>query len=217
MRHPTHFAFRIVMRTNYGRQQLAGGCIRASCEALPKSHSSSAHELAARFRVPTANQKWLTATANRLILAPDERSLQVDLVRLDRAVPLAGCVGSRKPCTSASAQRAPAQMPEESGPQQHRPAAVCWALSPGSRGPGSFENHKARDTDALAPSWFSSLLALEIPTARWPAEDSGGHSPPHPRDERRKPALGRTPDTRRTGSADRTHDRLGRTDWAGLP
>jgi hypothetical protein len=31
--------------------------------------------------VPTANPKRLTATANRLILAPDERSLQVDLVR----------------------------------------------------------------------------------------------------------------------------------------
>jgi hypothetical protein len=27
-----------------------------------------------------------------MILAPDERSLQVDLVRLDRTVPVAGCV-----------------------------------------------------------------------------------------------------------------------------
>ena len=36
--------------------------------------------------VPTANPKRLTATANRLILAPDERSVQVDLVRLDRTV-----------------------------------------------------------------------------------------------------------------------------------
>ena len=32
--------------------------------------------------VPTANPKRLTATANRLILAPDERSLQIDLLRL---------------------------------------------------------------------------------------------------------------------------------------
>jgi len=44
--------------------------------------------------VPTANSKRLTATANRLILAADERSLQVDLVRLDWSVPAAGCVGS---------------------------------------------------------------------------------------------------------------------------
>jgi hypothetical protein len=36
--------------------------------------------------VPTENPKPLTATANRLILAPDERSLQVDLVRLGRTV-----------------------------------------------------------------------------------------------------------------------------------
>jgi len=40
--------------------------------------------------VPTANARRLTATANRLILAPDERSLQLDLVRLDRSVPVAG-------------------------------------------------------------------------------------------------------------------------------
>jgi len=47
--------------------------------------------------VPTTNSKRLTATANRLILAADERSLQVDLVRLDRNIPTAGCVASRDP------------------------------------------------------------------------------------------------------------------------
>ena len=43
MRHPTHFAFRIVMRTNYGRQQLAGSsdfataiaAYRTACECWP--------------------------------------------------------------------------------------------------------------------------------------------------------------------------------------
>src|SRR2546430_17586766 len=65
--------------------------------------------------VPTANPKRLTATANRLILAPDERSLQVDLVRLDRTVPAAGCVGSRGPCPSTSTQRAAAQIPKAVG------------------------------------------------------------------------------------------------------
>jgi hypothetical protein len=43
--------------------------------------------------VPTANPRRLTATANRPILAPNERSLQVDLVRLDRILPVTGCVG----------------------------------------------------------------------------------------------------------------------------
>src|SRR6476661_4516619 len=47
--------------------------------------------------VPTANPKRLTASANRLILAADERSLQVDLVRFDRNIPAAGCVASRDP------------------------------------------------------------------------------------------------------------------------
>jgi hypothetical protein len=41
-------------------------------------------------------------------------------------------------------------------------------------------------------------LALEIATARRSASDTGGHSPPHPRDECRKPTLGRPPATRGT-------------------
>jgi hypothetical protein len=65
--------------------------------------------------VPTANSKRLTATANRLILAADERSLQVDLVRLDRTVSAAGCAGSRDPCPSTSTQRAAAQIPKAVG------------------------------------------------------------------------------------------------------
>jgi hypothetical protein len=33
-------------------------------------------------------------------------------------------------------------------------------------------------------------LALEITTARWPAKDTGGHSPSHSRHKHREPALG---------------------------
>jgi hypothetical protein len=51
--------------------------------------------------------------------------------------------------------------------------------SAGSRGPGCSEDYKAGDADALAPCRLPSLLALEIPTARWPAEDTGGYSLPH--------------------------------------
>jgi hypothetical protein len=65
--------------------------------------------------VPTANLKRLTASANRLILAADERSLQVDLVRFDQNIPAAGCVGSRDPCPSTSTQRASAQIPKAVG------------------------------------------------------------------------------------------------------
>src|SRR6266446_2225819 len=65
--------------------------------------------------VPTANSKRLTATANRSILAADERPLQVDLVRLDRTVPAAGCVGSREPYPSTSTQRVAAQIPKAVG------------------------------------------------------------------------------------------------------
>src|SRR5262249_16585661 len=78
--------------------------------------------------VPTANPKPLTATANRLILAPDGRSLQVDLVRLDRTVQVAGRVGSRDSGPSTPTQRAAAQIPEAIGVRQHRPPSVCGTL-----------------------------------------------------------------------------------------
>src|SRR5438270_5570424 len=60
--------------------------------------------------VSTANPKRLTATANRPILDPDERSLQIDLVRLDRTIPAARCLGSRDPSPSTPTQCAAAQI-----------------------------------------------------------------------------------------------------------
>jgi hypothetical protein len=44
-------------------------------------------------------------------------------------------------------------------------------------------------------------LALEITTTRWPAKDTGGHSPAHSRHKNREPALGSTTDPRRTAQA----------------
>src|SRR5262249_38362538 len=89
-----------------------------SCARL--HHQSAIRgERLAKERVPTANPKPLTATANRLILAANERSLQVDLVRLDRTVQVAGCVGSRDPGPSTPTQRAAAQIPEAIGVRQY--------------------------------------------------------------------------------------------------
>jgi ATP dependent DNA ligase domain len=70
-----------------------------------------------RDPVPTANPKQLTDARESVDSPIDERSLQIDLVRLDRTVPVAGSVGSRNPCSSTSAQHPAAQIPEASGPQ----------------------------------------------------------------------------------------------------
>src|SRR5262249_6038337 len=78
---------------------------------------------------------------------------------------------------------------------------VCGALSCSPWSIGRTENSQAADGDPLAPRWFPNLLALEIPTARWPAKDPGGHSPAHSRHERREPALGSAADPRRTAQA----------------
>src|SRR5262249_49966448 len=151
--------------------------------------------------VPTANPNPLTPIANRLILAPDERSLRIDLVRLDRTVQVAGCVGSRDPGRSTPTQRAAAQIPEAIGVGHYWPPGVCGALSCSSWSIGRTENSQAADGDPLAPRWFPNLLALEVPPARRLAKDAGGHSPAHSRHERREPALGSTADPRRTAQA----------------
>jgi hypothetical protein len=61
-----------------------------------------------------------------------------------------------------------------------------YRLAPGA---GRSENYKTGDAAALAPCRLSNLLALEIPTAPWPAKYTSGHSPPNSRDECRQPAL----------------------------
>jgi transposase InsO family protein len=106
--------------------------------------------------------------------------------------------GSRNPCASASAQRPAAQIPEAIDLQQRRPSVACWTLPSGARGPGRSEDYEAGDVAALAPGRLPNLLALEVPAARGSTDHTSGHSPPHPRDECRKSALWRTPDTRRT-------------------
>src|SRR5258706_13625948 len=104
-----------------GRVACAGVQRPADATAAPEAAANDAATAAnsAEERrigpVPTAKSKRLTATANRLILAADERPLQIDLVRLDRTVLAAGCVASRDPCPSTSTQRAAAQIPEAIG------------------------------------------------------------------------------------------------------
>jgi transposase InsO family protein len=197
-----------------------GGCERASdlasasgraywrCELLANAAIAASRFVAVRrardvaaVPCPTANPRQLTGARESVDSPFDGRSLQIDLVRIYRAVPATGRVGSRNPCPSASAQRVAAQKPEASSARQLRPAVACWDLSPGSRGAGRPEDYKAGDAAALAPCRLPRLLALEIPTARWPAKYTGGHSAPHSRDECRQPALGRPADPRRTTQA----------------
>src|SRR5437016_3496464 len=124
------------------------------------------------------------------MLAGDERSLQTDLVRGDRIVPVTGCVGSRNPCSSAPAQRATPQVSETVGVRLYRPPGICWSLSAVSWRIGCADNSQAGDGDPLASRWFPRLLALEIPDARWTADDSSRRPPAHTRYEHREPTLG---------------------------
>src|SRR3989441_12631023 len=53
--------------------------------------------------------------------------------------------------------------------------------------PGVLDALKILNGDPLAPCRVPRLLALEIPTARWPAKDTDRHSPAHSRHEHREP------------------------------
>src|SRR5262249_55723571 len=93
-----------------------------------RAMSSQAAELARRLArdaeavcrplSPPPNPNNRPPPPNPLLPAPHERSLQFDLVRLDRTVSAAGCVGSRDPRPSTPTQRAAAQIPEAIGLQQ---------------------------------------------------------------------------------------------------
>jgi hypothetical protein len=63
--------------------------------------------------VPTANPRWLTAAANQPILAPDERSLQVDLVCPDVTAPF----GAATDCITNISER---KFPTGTGDRHNR-------------------------------------------------------------------------------------------------
>src|SRR6266403_5509696 len=99
----------------WGAPRIHGELLKLGFEVAQSSVAKYMVKRCGPPSVPTAKSKRLTATANRLILAADERPLQIDLVRLDRTVLAAGCVASRDPCPSTSTQRAAAQILEAIG------------------------------------------------------------------------------------------------------
>ena len=127
--------------------------------------------------VRTANPKQPTDIRELVDSPIDERSLPIDLVRPDRAVLVAGCVGSRTPCASASAQRAAAQIPEASTAQQHRPAIACRALRPA---PGVLDALKLVRPETLIRWRRAGFRAFW----RWKSRSRGGR-PTTPADIRR--------------------------------
>src|ERR1700726_1646131 len=77
--------------------------------------------------------------------------------------------------------------------------AGLYRLEPGVL--GRFEDRQAGDGDPLASCRFPSVLALEIKTARRPAEDPAGDPSSRSRDESRQPIMGRTTDPWRASQA----------------
>ena len=75
-------------------------CIKLACSVREFKASfatlSSCAVLGSQLqqRFSTANSRQLTDDLEAVDSSLDERSLQVDLAHLDRAVPIAGCVGS---------------------------------------------------------------------------------------------------------------------------
>ncbi len=135
------------------------------------------------------------------MLLLDEGCLLPGMVLAGRIAPVASVVGSGELGTSSPTQRATAQNAEKTDLQQHRSARVCRVVPFGSRRPGRSDHCQAGNCGPLAPCRLPSLLALEIKTTRWPAEDASGDSPAPPRDQYRESVLGCAADPWRTPQA----------------
>ena len=99
----------------------------------------------------------------------------------------------------------------------------CWALCTGSYYSEHAENRQTGNGGALASGWLPCLLAVEITTARRPADYSIGNLPAHSRDERREPAslFGRSGSSAfrlsTTSSVERIHRGWNKVHKRGLP
>jgi hypothetical protein len=69
---------------------------------------------------------------------------------------------------------------------------------------GDFSNSPPAARDPLAARWLSGLLALQIKSSCWAAEDALGDPSTHSEREYRQPALGRTSHPWRTPQARQT-------------
>ena len=105
-------SFRSPWQNGYAERLI--GSIRRECtDHLIVFNAEHLRRILAKYACPYRKLKQLTGARESVDSPIDERSLQIDLVRLDRTVPVAGCVGSRDPCSSTPTQRAAAQIPEE--------------------------------------------------------------------------------------------------------
>ena len=92
-------------------------------------------------RVLTGNQSVWSAVTNRLILAGDGRSLQIDLVGGCWAIPVSDIPGSRESGASAPIERAPCPF---------RKSDPVWIRMTG-------QNHRIVESDVFDPAHARSI------------------------------------------------------------
>jgi hypothetical protein len=156
---------------------------------------------AQRPGVPTANPTLVTIICESADYRCDERLVQLDLVRSGRPGPVTGDAASRNSGPATPAQCVAAQIAQAHGTRQYRPRSANRPRSPGTQGARGIENHHSGNGDPLASRWFSSLLALQIPSSQWSAKDIRRDSPAGSGDEPRQSVLGRTAHPRRVTQA----------------
>jgi hypothetical protein len=90
------------------------------------------------------------------------------MVRLDRAVPVARCVGSRSPCASAPAQCPAAQIASGVDPKPSKPSSVCRGseLNPKENlwdeiREKIFKNYALKSIDAVRAKLKQAILYIE--------------------------------------------------------
>src|ERR1039458_3997264 len=113
-----------------------------------------------------------------------------------RSDPVAGSTRGRDLDFAAANKRSAANCSKKTLLQRHRPLGIRWSLSVVPQSLRCAGDREAGHHCSLASRGFPVVLALEVETPWWPAEDAAENMPADPRDEYRQSPMGRTPDSR---------------------
>jgi hypothetical protein len=154
-----------------------------------------------RCRVPTGNQKWLTSFRESVDSRDDGRALRVHLMRYSRLFRSRAAWQAEILVLRHQLNILRRRSPKRVALGKIDRLVFCglYRLSPTML--AALRILKPETIIRWHRAWFPSLLALEITTARRPAKDPRGHSPPHSRDERCQPLVGSATDSWRTAQA----------------
>src|ERR1700733_8080926 len=139
------------------------------------------------------------------MLLRDERSCQAHCLDGRRSVSVADSARGGNLDVAAADKRPAANRSQETNLQRHRPLDFCLPLSASPWGSRCAGDCQAGDRSQMASRRVPIILAMEIESAGWQANDSVGDTQAYPRDEYCQSAVGSAADSWRVAQARRRY------------